>query len=61
MSADGNRILPAEIYGETRNFENPELYVVFPFKFYGLGKPNIDIALNTYNVRLLTQLVKFTL
>ncbi len=33
------------------NSENPELYAIYPFRIYGLGKPNIDIALNTFNTR----------
>jgi alpha-L-fucosidase 2 len=31
-------ILPAESYGKTSNAENPELYVVFPYRLYGVGK-----------------------
>lgn len=56
MTSDGLRILPAEEYGEARNFENPECYVIFPFKLYGLGRPNIEIAMNTFNNRIYKQL-----
>lgn len=52
MSADGKKILPAEEYGEARNFENPECYAIFPFKLYGLERPNIDVALNTFKDRI---------
>lgn len=47
-------LLPAEDGQELkpRNSENPELYAVYPFRLYGLGKPDIDLALNAYKVRL---------
>jgi alpha-L-fucosidase 2 len=34
-----------------RNLENPELYAVYPFRIYGLGKPDLPLAINTFNVR----------
>ena len=34
-----------------RNMENPELYAVYPFRIYGLGKPDFDIAKNTFEAR----------
>lgn len=47
-------ILAAEdLKGESkRNFENPELYPVFPFCLYGVGKPDLDRAQNTFKHRL---------
>jgi alpha-L-fucosidase 2 len=45
-------ILPAEKYGDTANGENPQLYVSFPYRLYGVGKPNLDLALKTYAARL---------
>ena len=45
-------ILPAEAYGNTCNVENPELYVTFPYHIYGLGKPYLELARNTFNARL---------
>lgn len=48
---DGKRLLPAEEYGVDRNFENPECYTTFPFKLYGVGRPDLDVALNTFNNR----------
>jgi len=33
------------------NSENPELYAIYPFRLYGLGKPNLDVAINTFNAR----------
>jgi hypothetical protein len=55
MTHDKKKILPAEEYGKGRNFENPECYVIFPFKLYGLGHPNLDVALNTFNDRIFKQ------
>ncbi len=48
-------ILPAEKYGKTSNSENPELYVAFPYRLYGVGKPNLELARNTYAARLFPQ------
>lgn len=44
-------ILPARSYGKTFNSENPELYAVFPYRNYGIGKPDLQRAINTYQVR----------
>ncbi|WP_214073514.1 DUF5703 domain-containing protein [Mucilaginibacter sp. dw_454] len=55
-SADGlDIILPAAKYGKTENSENPELYVAFPYRIYGVGKPNLDLALRTFDARLFPQ------
>jgi hypothetical protein len=45
-------ILPAQEYDKTCNFENPELYTVFPYGLYGVGKPDLDLARATYKARL---------
>jgi hypothetical protein len=45
-------ILPAQKYGEPRNRENPELYTVFPYRLFGVGKPNLGLARDTYAARL---------
>jgi alpha-L-fucosidase 2 len=45
-------ILPAQAYDKTRNAENPELYTVFPYHLYGIGKPDLDLARATYKARL---------
>jgi alpha-L-fucosidase 2 len=51
--ADGTTIImPAEKYGHTRNAENPQLYVAFPYRLYGVGKPGLDLARDTYAARL---------
>jgi alpha-L-fucosidase 2 len=44
-------VLPAEIFDGGHNSENPELYAVYPFRIYAVGKPNLDLAIATYNHR----------
>jgi hypothetical protein len=44
-------ILPAESYGKTGNGENPELYVAFPYRLYGVGKPGFKLAQDTFAAR----------
>ena len=39
------------ITARPRNSENPELYSIFPFRAYGVGKPDLELAINTFNVR----------
>jgi hypothetical protein len=53
VSADaGQKIFPAiPPLPTTHNTENVELYPVFPYRVYGVGKPNLDIAVATYNTR----------
>ncbi|WP_184543751.1 DUF5703 domain-containing protein [Mucilaginibacter sp. FT3.2] len=36
---------------QSSNSENPELYAIYPFRLYGLGKPGLDVAVNTFNAR----------
>ncbi len=43
--AGGARMLaPAERFADKRNVENPELYAVWPFTLYGLGKPDLEAS-----------------
>jgi alpha-L-fucosidase 2 len=44
-------ILPAEKYGKTSNGENPESYVAFPYRLYGVGKPDLKLAQDTFRAR----------
>lgn len=44
-------LLPAEAFRTQRNMENPELYAVFPFRLYGVGKPDLPIAVETFRRR----------
>jgi len=54
--ADGAQIiLPAEKYGDTKNEENPELYAVFPYRLYGLDKPDLKLARDTFSARRFPQ------
>jgi len=42
-------LLPAqEILAPPINSEDPELYAVFPYRLYGVGKPDLEVARNTY-------------
>jgi hypothetical protein len=45
-------ILPAERFDKLKNTENPELYAVFPFRLFGVGKPGLDRARDTFAARL---------
>ena len=46
---DGVRLLqPAESFSRKSNSENPELYAVFPYRLYGVGRPDLDLARDTY-------------
>ena len=46
------RIQPAEKFSPDRsNIENPELYAVWPFRLYGIGRPEPEIAVQTFRHR----------
>jgi len=46
-------ISPAEKYDKhTTNSENPELYAVWPFRLFGVGRPGLRMARETYAHRL---------
>ncbi|NIA13547.1 MAG: hypothetical protein GWP08_05655, partial [Nitrospiraceae bacterium] len=51
--SDGTTVLTAaaEILEEARNSENPELYAIFPYKLYGVGKPDLELARQTFKRR----------
>ena len=44
----GTCIAPAIIWTRIQNVETPQLYPVWPWRIYGLGRPGLDIARNTY-------------
>ena len=50
---EGKSILAAagQLIGPIRNSENPELYAVFPFRLFGVGKPDLDLARRTFAAR----------
>jgi hypothetical protein len=41
-------IAPAKLWERTNNTESPQLYPVFPWGIYGIGKPGLDTAINTW-------------
>jgi hypothetical protein len=42
----------AEILGPKGNIENPELYAIFPYRLFGVGKPQLGLARESYARRL---------
>lgn len=51
--ADATRVLaPAQdILADRANSENAELYAVFPFRIFGVGKPDLELARQTFEHR----------
>lgn len=48
-SFDGHTtIAPAQLWERMNNTESPQLYPVYPWGIYGVGKPGLDTALNTW-------------
>jgi hypothetical protein len=46
---DGHKTLaPAKSWERINNTEVPQLYPVYPWGIYGIGKPDLEIALNTW-------------
>jgi hypothetical protein len=46
-------LAPAQEFNPSRsNCENPELYAVWPFRLYGIGKPGLDEAVAAYDNRI---------
>lgn len=41
-------IAPAVVWERIQNVETPQLYPVFPWRVYGLGRPGLQTAINTY-------------
>ena len=50
-------IAPAKTWERINNTESPQLYPVFPWGIYGVGKPGLDTALNTWKYD--TNVIKF--
>ncbi|TDX01405.1 DUF5703 domain-containing protein [Dinghuibacter silviterrae] len=58
-SFDGHTtIAPAKVWERVNNTETPQLYPVFPWGLFGIGRPGFDTALNTY--RYDTDAVRFS-
>ncbi|WP_437919009.1 DUF5703 domain-containing protein [Sphingobacterium sp. LRF_L2] len=46
---DGKKMLaPAQVWSRVNNTEAPQLYPVFPWGIYGIGRPDLEVARNTY-------------
>ncbi|MGC3960991.1 MAG: hypothetical protein QM813_24585 [Verrucomicrobiota bacterium] len=41
---------------QIKNGENPELYAIYPFRLYGLGKSNLQLAASSFKSRIFTQM-----
>jgi hypothetical protein len=41
-------IAPAKLWERINNIEAPQLYPVYPWKIFGIGRPGLDTAVNTY-------------
>ncbi len=54
---DKPTISPAKLWERINNTESPQLYPVFPWGIYGIGKPGLDTAINTYKYD--TDVLKF--
>lgn len=50
-------IAPAKTWERINNTESPQLYPVFPWGIFGIGKPGLDTAINTWNYD--TSVIKF--
>ena len=50
-------IAPAKAWERVNNVESPQLYPVYPWGIYGVGKPGLDTAINTWNHD--TSVIKF--
>ena len=49
---DGQTVIePAYTYDQLANVENPELYSVFPYRLYGVGKDDIELGRATMKHR----------
>lgn len=50
---DTQVLLPytGEQTAQAHNGENPELYAIYPFRLYGVGKPNLQLALDSFHER----------
>ena len=50
-------IAPAKSWERVNNQESPQLYPVYPWGIYGVGKPGLDTAINTWKYD--TSVIKF--
>ena len=46
------QLLPAQrVIGKVANIESPQLYSIFPFRLFGVGKPDLETARYTFDKR----------
>ncbi|MDH6305067.1 hypothetical protein M2459_001804 [Parabacteroides sp. PF5-5] len=46
---DGKKLIsPAKAWERVNNEETPQLYPVYPWRIYGVGRPDIQVAIDTY-------------
>jgi hypothetical protein len=50
-------ISPAKLWERINNTESPQLYPVYPYGIYGIGRPGLDTAINTFKYD--TDVLKF--
>ena len=56
QEVDGEMILaPAYDYCGKQNVENPELYAIFPYRRFGVGKDELEMARSTFNKRAIKE------
>jgi len=55
---DRTTIAPAKLWERINNTESPQLYPVYPWGIYGIGKPGLDTAVNTFKYD--TDVLKFS-
>ena len=48
-------LAPAYEYSGKQNIENPELYAIFPYRAYGVGKERLEMARRTFANRAIKQ------
>ena len=49
---EGKKVLsPAEIFSKSANIENPELYAIFPYRLYAVGRPELDLGRRSFENR----------
>ena len=52
QKVDGEKLLaPAYEYSGKQNIENPELYAIFPYRRFGVGKKDLEMARKTFDNR----------
>lgn len=49
---DGKSVLAAaKSFSRHQNCENPELYAIFPYRLFGVGRPDLEMARRTFEAR----------